>query len=96
MKMDETILKKAHSHSSKHRKEILKSELCCCLYCQAAFTPSEIEKWIDKDENDIGQTALCPKCGIDSVIGSKSGFPINDKEFLKQMYKYWFDRTVSL
>ncbi|MCE7962609.1 MAG: hypothetical protein DYH05_08955 [Acidobacteria bacterium ACB1] len=32
---------------------------------------------------------LCPKCGIDSVIGSNSGYPIND-EFLRRMRSHWF------
>jgi hypothetical protein len=94
--MNETILRKAHNHSSNHRREILISELCGCFYCKATFAPSEIEEWVDEDKSNIGQTALCPKCGIDSVIGSKSEFPINDKRFLKEMHKYWFDRTVSL
>ena len=41
-------------------------------------------EWIDDDN-----TALCPKCGIDSVIGTKSGYPIT-KEFLGQMQAHWF------
>jgi hypothetical protein len=48
------------------------------------FELSEIADWIDEQ-----QTALCPKCGIDSVIGSASGFPIS-KEFLHEMCEYWF------
>jgi len=50
----------------------------------AIFKPGEIDVWIDED-----QTALCPKCGIDSVIGSASGFPIT-KEFMQKMHDYWF------
>lgn len=59
------------------------------------FKPSEIMDWVDEtskeetDINEIGQTALCPRCGIDSVIGSKSGFPIS-VEFLESMNSYWF------
>lgn len=74
----------AHKHSSKHREEILKSEQCGCFYCEKTFGPHEILDWTDDQ-----QTALCPKCGIDSVIGSTSGFPIN-KEFLHQMCEHWF------
>ncbi len=55
----------------------------------ATYPPSEIEEWIDEDENEVGQTALCPKCGIDSVIGSKSGVPLT-KEFLECMNQVWF------
>jgi hypothetical protein len=48
------------------------------------FPPSEIEDWTDDDD-----TALCPKCGIDSVIGSVSGYPI-EREFLQKMHDHWF------
>jgi len=81
MKLD---LEAAHKHSFKSRKETMASELCGCFYCLATFLPAEIEEWTDD-----GQTPLCPKCGIDSVIGSASGFLI-DKEFLKSMNARWF------
>lgn len=74
----------AHDHSSRHRKEVLDSKECGCFYCGAIFSSSEIMDWVDG-----GQTALCPKCGIDSVIGSHSGFPVT-KDFLNQMNRYWF------
>ena len=74
----------AHKHSSKHRDEVLRSERCGCFYCLQIYAPSEIVEWIDD-----GQTALCPHCPVDSVIGSASGYPIT-KEFLEQMHRYWF------
>jgi hypothetical protein len=73
-----------HDHSSKHREEILSSEACGCFYCGETFLSAEIEEWVDDE-----QTALCPRCGIDSVIGSVSGFPMT-KEFLAEMNRYWF------
>ena len=39
--------------------------------------------------NDVGTTAICPRCGIDSVLGDRSGFPIS-AEFLSEMQRYWF------
>jgi len=33
------------------------------------FPPNQITEWVDADSTGEGQTALCPKCGIDSVIG---------------------------
>jgi hypothetical protein len=81
MKLD---LEAAHKHSFKSRKEVMASELCGCFYCLATFPPTEIEEWTDDE-----QTPMCPKCGIDSVIGSASGFSI-DKEFLKSMNARWF------
>jgi hypothetical protein len=82
----------AHKHSSRHRQEILESEQCGCFYCLTVFSPSEIKEWIDTDEHRVGQTALCPKCGIDAVIGSKSSYPIT-KEFLQVMEEHWFSTT---
>ena len=76
----------AHKHSSNHRGEIARSETCGCFYCLATF------KWSDVVERvDGGNTVLCPECGIDSVVGSASGYPITE-EFLKRMNDYWFGR----
>ena len=74
----------AHKHSIYHRQEVEKSELCGCFHCTSTFTPDTVNSWTDE-----GTTALCPKCGIDSVIGSASGFPIS-KVFLSAMKKHWF------
>ena len=80
---------KAHQYSSAHRQQIEQSETCGCFYCLSIFPPKMIEEWIDEDNEAIGQTAMCPECGIDSVIGSKAGFPIT-REFLTSMKNYWF------
>jgi acetone carboxylase gamma subunit len=40
-------------------------------------------------ENCDGRTAVCPRCGIDSVIGSAAGYPLT-REFLSAMEQYWF------
>ena len=74
----------AHEHCSKHRAEIIASETSGCFYCFEIFNPSEIHDWTDED-----QTAFCPRCGIDSVIGTASGFPVT-REFLEELNKYWF------
>jgi hypothetical protein len=79
---------RAHRHCIRHREEVLGSEQCGCFYCLAIFPPSEIECWIDPWE-EVGQTALCPRCEIDSVIGSASGYPITE-EFLGLMNRHWF------
>jgi uncharacterized Zn finger protein (UPF0148 family) len=89
MKYKPEYLKTAHKRSSFHKKEILESDICGCFYCKKTFLPTEINDWCDEN-NPKGLTALCPKCGIDSVIGSKSGYPVDDKEFLEEMKKYWF------
>jgi hypothetical protein len=75
----------AHSHCNDNRQELAASEIAGCFYCCETYPPAEIDDWIDN-----GQCAMCPKCGIDSVIGSASGFPIHDKQFLKEMNGFWF------
>ena len=79
---------RAHRHSIRHRDEILVSEVRGCFHCCETFAPSEIDEWTDEWEG-VGQTALCPRCGIDSVIGLASGYPVTG-EFLKQMHDHWF------
>jgi hypothetical protein len=63
--------------SSNHRKSILASTRCGCYYCCTLFEPADIEEWIDETEDGgRGQSALCPNCGIDAVIGDALGAPI--------------------
>ena len=78
----------AHQFSSLHRDAIINSEMCGCFNCLEQFKPTKVIEWTDENENGIEQTALCPFCGIDSVIGDKS-IPIT-KELLVEMEKYWF------
>ena len=79
---------RAHRHSIRHRDEILASTVCGCFHCCGTFPPSEIAEWTDAWEG-VGQTALCPQCGVDSVIGFESGYPVT-RAFLKQMHDHWF------
>ena len=83
----ETDIRTAHGWSSKHRDDLLRSERCGCFYCVKVFSPTEITEWITEPTG--GQTALCPHCGIDSVIGSHSGYPI-EVSFLDAMKARWF------
>lgn len=82
-------LEVAHKHSIFHHAELQKSKVCGCFYCFHVFEPREILDWVD-EENVRGATALCPKCGIDSVIGSYSGYPVSDLAFLKAINAYYF------
>ena len=78
----------AHRFSSNHMPELKKDKKCGCFYCLAIYAPSEITEWIIGDRRG---TAICPKCGVDSVIGESSGFPLTE-EFLSQMKEYWFGK----
>jgi len=87
-KMEKPDYIKAHNHSFKSRREIEQSTFCGCFKCLAIFKASEVEDWW-AEVDGIHLTPACPKCGIDSVIGDKSGYPIT-KKFLNQMKKHWF------
>ncbi|CAD6366067.1 hypothetical protein SHEWT2_00730 [Shewanella hafniensis] len=82
--MSKNELMEAHKHSSNHRTEILSSTTCGCFYCLSIFPPTSVVEWVDD-----GNTAICPECDIDSVIGSESGLPISEI-FLKEMHECWF------
>jgi len=53
--------------SSMHRKRLLASDVAVCYYCFGEFPPDTIVEWCDGDDQD--QTALCPRCGVDAVVG---------------------------
>jgi hypothetical protein len=84
-------LREAHKYCS-NRQSILSSDTCGCFYCLSIFPPSEIKEWYDDKKlefNDAGQTAICPYCSVDSILGSASGYPIT-VEFLTKMHEHWF------
>lgn len=74
----------AHKRSSYNRAEIERSGKCGCFYCKEIFGAKEVVDFLAREE-----TALCPRCMIDSVIGDASGFEINGA-FLDEMHRWWF------
>ena len=86
----EIDLELAHKYSSNHKPELERDSLCGCFYCGTIFSPQEINNWIIAETPiDYRGTAVCPYCGIDSVIGVSSGYPIT-KDFLGRMSQKWF------
>lgn len=59
-----------------------------CFSCGLTFTPDKAEYY--GEEKDGRQTAWCPYCSTDAVIGDASGYHIT-KEFLEEMKKRWFN-----
>ena len=89
MKLDLTneMLEEIHKHSINNKKEIEQSDTCGCFYCKELFVPTEINEWI----TDKSQTAVCPYCKVDSVIGNASGYEIT-KSLLDAMSKKYFNK----
>ena len=76
----------ARRSSSSNRGELESSSVCGCFHCGVIFHPSLIEEWM---EDAWDETAVCPFCGVDSVIGDRSGWPIKPA-FLERMRRFWF------
>jgi len=83
-RIDSELCVAAHKHSSQHRAEIEASARCGCFFCFRTFASTDIKAWTDKN-----QPALCPRCGVDSVIGSASKHRLDDT-FLRQMHTHFF------
>ncbi len=83
------LTKDAHKYCSNNRSDLEKDEVCGCFYCQQIFSPKDIDRWIDN-----GNTAMCPYCGIDSVITESSGYPITP-DFLSKMHDRWFSMGTA-
>ena len=74
----------AHKGASRHRVVLEASSRCGCYFCFRTFPVTSIKVWID-----AGQTALCPACGVDSVLGNSASGRIDDK-FLRKMHGHFF------
>jgi hypothetical protein len=83
-RIDSALCVAAHKHSSQHRAEIEASPRCGCFFCFRTFPRTDIHAW-----TDANQTALCPRCGVDSVIGSASNHRLDDA-FLRGMHAHFF------
>lgn len=90
----------AFRYTSNNWDQIHGSQLCGCCNCVQVFPPDEIVGWTGLDMHNfedpeaVGQqTAMCPKCGSEAVLGDKSGFPIT-LQFLGLMNEAWFQQTL--
>jgi hypothetical protein len=72
-----------HRHTRANRMELEASEVCGCIACERIYFPSEIVGWLDEE------TAVCPHCGVDAVVGSASGIPIMPG-VLRRAHERWF------
>ena len=76
-----------HGECSDHRHALLATEKGACFHCCEAFPSAEVQEWVDEDGSGQGQTALCPRCGIDAVLPWRPGI---DRALLERMRARWF------
>ena len=70
----------AHRQCTGNRGALESSTQAGCFFCLAVFDTRMIKRWVDSET-----TALCPECGIDSVLPG-----VVDEKFLREMQKHWF------
>lgn len=80
----EAQLKKLHAYSSHNKDLVTASGKCYCFYCKAV-----VSSYLVKDFADHGQTAICPRCGIDSMIPDSVDEVLNEN-IISEMNEYWF------
>jgi hypothetical protein len=90
----------AHRHTTNNRAELEASRSCGCCSCMETFSPDEIVAYSGLDMNNFhnpdaatAETALCPRCGSEALIGDRSGFEITP-QFLGRMNQAWFQKTI--
>lgn len=89
--MAERLIIDAHSGCTNNRKTLGESSRCGCFSCLRIFGSEKITDWIPEEKNGEEVTALCPYCGIDSVIPETVEYPLS-REFLEGMKEYWFGK----
>ncbi|MBC7956585.1 MAG: cytoplasmic protein [Cytophagales bacterium] len=90
----------AYRYTSNNWALIGGSKVCGCCNCVEVFAADEIVAWTGLDMTNADdakavekQTAMCPRCGSEAVLGDKAGYLIN-AQFLTQMNEAWFQKTL--
>jgi hypothetical protein len=83
-----------HIHSTlatSNYASIKLSSQCGCFYCLKVFSSTDVTEWITEGDS---KTAVCPHCGIDSVIPATNSDNTVDTVLLSEMREHWFDSKV--
>ena len=81
---EEARLKKLHCYSTHNKKWVDTADQCYCFYCKRRINAADITEYADD-----GQTALCPKCGVDSLLPDSIEEAV-DAITVSLMHEYWF------
>jgi hypothetical protein len=54
-----------------NKTALSESTECGCVYCLKRFNPNEIVEWCCERDENAENSALCPYCGIDSIVPNK-------------------------
>lgn len=70
-------MERLHQLSSNNKRLIELSNEAACFHCQTISDSADIE-YVEVN------TAVCPKCGIDSMV------PVMNSKLMRQMRIFWF------
>ena len=78
---------KLHKCAINNRQQIKVADTCGCFYCKQIFYAGDVTEWTDD-----GNTAICPHCGVDSVICNEKDYVVTPED-LELLNKYYFKHT---
>jgi len=84
--MNEVEAEAIAESSTRNRDRVGAAASCGCFHCRSIFASDEIRQWVDD-----GQTALCPRCGIDSVLPG-----VTDSAILAALHHHRFNATYRM
>jgi hypothetical protein len=85
-------LEKVYKACSENENAIKHSKECGCFHCITFFAPDKITQWRNGQPEDASEpvlTAICPNCGMESVLPDSLYFNL-DQKLLKEMHQKFF------
>lgn len=79
-----------HAQCTRNRAALLTCEVAGCFHCCSLFPARDVQAWCDAVDGE-GRTALCPHCGVDSVLPCLEG-GADAQVLLQRMELWWFAR----
>lgn len=70
-----------------NRRRVERSKKCGCFHCGSTFKGSEVAEWLHEEDGE--DSALCPYCGVDSVIYGTKKYQLSTA-MLSSLYMKWF------
>lgn len=84
-------LKRIHQLSIYNEDRLKSSHRAGCFSCKIILQINEIKDWVDNPPN---RTALCPHCGIDSVLAEERDLELSGA-LLEAMHEYFFGEPTE-
>lgn len=85
--LTEEQLQSYYSRIHSNDREILNSDTCSCIFCRQTYSARDISDWISNPDGTLN--AICPICGMDTVIGDRKQGRI-DHDDLKEINLRFF------